>query len=442
MSNNLKLAELEQAAQLVLDKAKSFGATAAEVGATHSKGLSISVRQGETETIEHNNDTGLGVTVYFDKSKASASTTDLRETSITDTVKSACDIAKHTQADEYAGLADKSLMASKFDDLSLYHPWDIEVEQAIELARECEHAGLAVSEKLTNTEGGSLSTHEGARVYANSHGFLGSNVSSRHSLSCTLIAEDAKGMQRDYWYDVKRDAADMLSAVEIGEKAAESTINRLDARSVETGAYPVIFNAQIAPSLFGKFISAIRGSAQYRKSSFLLDSLDKQVFPDFVHIHEQPHILKGLGSTMFDGEGVATQARDIVTQGVLNGYVLDSYSARKLGMQTTANAGGVHNLVIDTSDSDFASLVKQMHKGVIVTETMGMGVNIVTGDYSQGAAGFWVDNGEIQYPIDEFTIAGNLKEMLMGIQTIANDVETRGNIRTGSVLIDSMMIAS
>lgn len=441
MTDRMDLEKLEQSAALALDKAKSLGSTAAEVGVTHSTGLSVSVRQGETETLEYNNDTGLALTVYMDKSKASASTSDLSETAIADTVKAACDIAKYTQADEHSGLADAELMATEFPDLQLYHPWDLSTEQAIDLAQQCEQAGLEFDSQISNTEGGNLSSHVGSRIYANSHGFVGRNKSSRHSLSCTLIAEDEKGMQRDYWYDIARDGQDLTAAEKIGRKAAENTIKRLNAQTAPTGNYPVIFLADTATSLFRQLISAIRGGALYREASFLVDHIGKQIFPDFIRIHEQPHLLKALGSSSFDAEGVVTKPRDIVTDGVLQGYVLDSYSARKLGMQTTANAGGVHNLTIETSDTDLPSLIKQMDKGVIVTETMGMGVNIVTGDYSQGAAGFWVENGEIQYAIDEFTIAGELSEMFMGIQTIANDIETRGSTRTGSVLIDSMMIA-
>jgi PmbA protein len=437
----MDLEQLERSAAIALDTAKHYGATQAEVGVTHSTGLSVSVRQGDTETLEYNNDTGLALTVYIDKSKASASTSDLSETAITDTVKAACDIAKYTQADEFAGLADAELMATDFPDLDLYHPWDVSTEQTIALAKQCEQAGLEFDPKISNTEGATLSSHVGSRIYANSHGFVGSNNSSRHSLSCTLIAEDEKGMQRNYWYDLARDAQQLMAAEKIGKKAAEATLKRLNARTAPTGKYPVIFKADTATSLFRQLIAAIRGGALYRKATFLLDHIDKQIFPDFIRIHEQPHLLKGLGSSNFDAEGVATKPRDIVTDGVLQGYVLDSYSARKLGTQTTANAGGVHNLTIETSDTDLASLIKQMDKGVIVTETMGMGINIVTGDYSQGAAGFWVENGEIQYAIDEFTIAGELSAMFMGIQTIANDIETRGSTRTGSVLIDSMMIA-
>ena len=434
-------APLEQAAEIALQQAKQQGASAAEVGVSHSSGLSVTVRQGDVETLEHNNDKGLGITVYFGQTKASASTSDFRPEAIAETVKAACGIAQHTQADEFAGLADGSLMASEFPDLSRYHAWDVTADQAIEIATECEQAGFDVDDQINNSEGASVSSHQGGRVYANSHGFVGSTMGTRHSISCTLIADDEKGMQRDYWYDVARDAADLDSAISIGQRAAKNTLQRLNARTVPTGSYPVIFAAEVAPSLFGQLISAIRGGALYRKSSFLLDHLGKQIFPEFIHIHEQPYLLKALGSAAFDGEGVATQARDIICDGVLQGYVLDSYSARKLNMTTTANSGGVHNLTIDSGDLDFKALLKEMGTGVLVTETMGMGVNIVTGDYSQGAAGFWVENGVIQYPIDEFTIASNLRDMFMGIQAVASDVEKRGNTRTGSVWIDKMTIA-
>jgi len=434
--------QLEQAAEIALQQATLQGASAAEVGVSHSSGLSVTVRQGDVETLEHNNDKGLGVTVYFGQTKASASTSDLRPEAIADAVKAASGIAQYTQADEFSGLADADLMATEFPDLSLYHPWDISAEQAIEMAMECEHAGFDVDSKINNSEGATVSSHQGGRVYANTHGFVGSSISTRHSLSCTLIADDDRGMQRDYWYGIARDAADLDSALAIGQRAASNTLRRLNARTVPTGTYPVIFSAEIAPSLFGQLIGAIRGGALYRKSTFLLDHLGKQIFPDFIHIHEQPHLLKALGSAAYDGEGVSTQTRDIVQEGVLQGYVLDSYSARKLNMTTTANSGGVHNLTIDSGDLDFAALLKEMGTGIVVTETMGMGVNIVTGDYSQGAAGFWVENGEIQYPIDEFTIASNLKDMFMGIQAVGNDIEQRGNTRTGSVWIDKMTIAA
>lgn len=443
MSRELTKPDLEQSAQIALEEAKKRGATAAEVGLSQSKGLSVTVRQREVETLEHNNDTGLGITVFFGQSKASSSTSDLSLPAIREAVEAACNIARHTQADEAAGLADADLMATEFPDLSLYHPWDLSVEKAIELATECEAAGLDADDRISNSEGATVSSHSGKRIYANSHGFLGVTDSTRHSISASLIARDGRGMQRDFWYDMARDVADLDSVAHVGLKTAQRTLARLGAGEVKTGSYPVIFAAEVAPSLFGQLIAAIRGGALYRNASFLLDKKGEQIFPDFIHIHEQPHLAKALGSSAFDAEGVATRNRDIVSHGVLQDYVLDSYAARRLGLTTTANAGGVHNLTIDsTCDADFDELVKRMHKGIIVTETMGMGVNIVNGDYSQGAAGFWVENGEIQYPVDEFTIASNLQDMFMGLQAVGSDVDVRGNTRCGSVLLDKMMIAA
>jgi PmbA protein len=443
MSRELTKPDLEQSAQIALEEAKKRGATAAEVGLSQSKGLSVTVRQREVETLEHNNDTGLGITVFFGQSKASSSTSDLSLPAIREAVEAACNIARHTQADEAAGLADADLMATEFPELSLYHPWDLSVEKAIELATECEAAGLDADDRISNSEGATVSSHSGKRIYANSHGFLGVTDSTRHSISASLIARDGRGMQRDFWYDMARDVADLDSVAHVGLRTAQRTLARLGAGEVKTGSYPVIFAAEVAPSLFGQLIAAIRGGALYRNASFLLDKKGEQIFPDFIHIHEQPHLAKALGSAAFDAEGVATRNRDIISHGVLQDYVLDSYAARRLGLTTTANAGGVHNLTIDsTCDADFDELVKRMHKGIIVTETMGMGVNIVNGDYSQGAAGFWVENGEIQYPVDEFTIASNLQDMFMGLQAVGSDVDVRGNTRSGSVLLDKMMIAA
>lgn len=443
MSQEITKPGLEQAAEIALEQAKKLGATSAEVGLSHSEGLSVTVRQREVETLEHNNDTGLGITVFFGQSKASSSTTDLSRSAINEAVQAACNIAKHTQADEAAGLADADLMAKQLPDLSLDHPWNLEVEKAIELAALCEEAGLDSDSRISNSEGATVSSHRGQRLYANTHGFLGATQSSRHSISASLIARDERGMQRDFWYDMARDKNALDSAQAVGLRAAQRTLARLGAGEVKTGSYPVLFAADVAPSLFGQLIGAIRGGALYRKASFLLDKRGEQIFPSFVHIHEQPLLPKALGSSAFDAEGVATANRDIILDGVLQGYVLDSYSARRLGMTTTANAGGVHNLTIDSStDKDFDALVRQMDKGIIVTETMGMGVNIVNGDYSQGAAGFWVENGKIQYPVDEFTIASNLQDMFMGLTAIGSDIDLRGNTRCGSVLLDNMMIAA
>ncbi len=441
MSETVNNKSLEYAVEIALQRARSLGASEAEALANHSKGLSVTVRQGDTEIIEHNNDKSLAVTVYFGHSKGSVSTSNLTMNAIIDGVKVACDIAKNTEEDHSLGLADKALMATRLPELSLFHQCDTDIDRSVSLACACEQAGFAVDRGITNSEGAAFSSHQGARVYANSHGFVGSIAGTTYSLSCTLIANDEKGMQRDYWYDIARDVNDLASAATIGQHAAHNVLRRCNPKAVTAGSYPIIFAAAIAPHIFKQLINAICGSALYRNASFLLDHLGEKIFPDFIHIHEQPHLLKGLGSAAFDAEGVATRAHDIVLDGVLQSYVLDSYSARKLAMKTTANAGGVHNLTIDSGKLGFDSLIKQMNSGILVTETMGMGTNIVTGDYSQGASGFWVENGTIQHPIDGFTIAGNLADMFSGIQAIANDIDTRGNIRTGSVLIDSMQVA-
>jgi len=433
--------DLQGIVTTILDEAKRQGASAAEAGVNAESGLSVTVRLGEVETVEHNRDKGLGVTVYFGQRKGSASTSDFSREAIRETVAAASAVAKYTAEDPCAGLAEAALMAKDIPDLDLYHAWELSAEHAIGLAQECEAAARETDKRITNSEGATVSSHAGYRVYGNSHGFLGAYPSSRHSVSCAVIADDGHGMQRDYWYTVARDSGDLESAHSVGRRAGERTVRRLNGRRLPTQQAPVLFVAEVAGGLFGSFIRAIRGESLYRKSSFLLDQLGEAVFPSFMRIHEQPHLRKALGSSPFDGEGVATRARDLITDGVLQGYVLDSYSARKLGMETTGNAGGVHNLTIDPGPLDFAGLLKEMDKGLLVTEMMGMGVNIVTGDYSRGAAGFWVENGEIQYPVEEITIAGNLRDMFKGIAAVGSDVDTRGNTRTGSVLIERMTIA-
>ena len=430
-----------------LREASGQGASAAEAGISESTGLSVTVRLGDVETIEHTRDKGLGVTVYFGQHKGAASTTDLDPAAIKDTVGAACRIARYTAEDDCAGLADAELMASEIPDLDLYHPWRITPEQAIELALETENAAREVDERITNSEGASVNHHEGDNVYGNSHGFLAGYPSSRHSISCAVIAEDGakndEGMQRDYWYSTSRRSEGLEPTADIGRKAAARTLRRLGARQLATDAVPVMYAADLAGGLFRHFTAAISGGNLYRKSSFLLDRQGARVFPEFVRIHEQPHLAGGLGSAPFDSEGVATQARDVVTSGVLQGYVLSSYSARKLGLQTTGNAGGVHNLTIDAGPDrlDFDAMLAHMDTGLLVTELMGMGINITTGDYSRGAAGFWIEGGEIRYPVEEVTIAGNLADMFLSIRQIGTDVDQRGNVRTGSVLIEKMTVA-
>ncbi len=441
MQNQDQINQLKNTVQGILDEAAKQGATAAEAGLSQENGLSVSVRLGDVETIEHHCDQGLGVTVYFGRRKGSASSTDLSPASIKETVSAACSIARYTSEDDYSGLPEAELLATEFPDLELNHPWHVGVDGAIALALECEDAARAYHAEISNSEGASVDTHQGIRVMGNSLGFLQGYSSTRHSLSCSVLAQRGDSMQRDYWYTVARNALNLESAVDVGNKAAERTLRRLEGRSLSTRQCPVLYCAETASSLLGSFIGAISGGNLYRKSSFLLDALDSQVFPEFVRIHEQPLLKGALGSGAYDGEGVATQTRDIVSGGVLQGYVLSTYSARKLGLHSTGNAGGVHNLTIDPGALDYQGLLKELGTGLLVTELMGQGVNMVTGDYSRGAAGFWVENGEIQYPVEEITIAGNLKDMLKNIVAVGNDVDYRGNVRTGSILVERMSIA-
>ncbi|MGD2082338.1 MAG: metalloprotease PmbA [Chromatiales bacterium] len=436
-----RLGRLEQIVADLLAEAKRQGADAAEAGVSSDAGLEATVRLGEVETVEHTRDNGLGLTVYFGKRKGSASTTDLSPEAVRDTVTAACNIARYTTEDEYAGLADAGLMATEIPELDLYHPWDIDVERAIERALTCEEAARSADPRIDNSEGATLSSQSGVQVYGNSHGFVGGYPVSRHSLSCAVIGRQGESMQRDYWYTVARASEDLDPAEEVGRKAAERTLARLGARKLTTRTVPVLFRAEIAPTLLRSFVGAIRGSALYRRSSFLLDSLGQRLFPEAVRIHENPLLRRGLASAPFDSEGVATRPRDLIQEGILQGYVLDSYSARKLGMQTTGNAGGVRNLAIDPGDKDLEGLLSEMGTGLLVTELMGQGVNPVTGDYSRGAAGFWVEGGEIRYPVEEITVAGNLKTMFKGLVAVGRDEECRGSIRTGSWLIDSMTVA-
>jgi len=434
-------AELEALVALALDEAKRQGAGSAEAGVSVDVGLSVNVRKGEVDTLQHQRDRSLGVTVYFGTRKGSASSSDFRRESVLETVRAACSIARHTSEDPAQGLADPELLAKDVPDLDLFHPWALSAEEAIAIARECEAAALGADPRIVNSDGADVSTHMGMRVYGNSHGFLGGYAASRHGLSCVVVGKDGDEMQRDYWYTTSRVAELLESAVSVGKRAAERTVRRLNARRLPTQKVPVLYAPEVARGLLGHFIGAISGGALYRKASFLLDTLGKPVFPEFVDIEERPHIPRGLGSAPFDAEGVATRDRHLVKGGVLQGYVLSSYSARKLGMQTTGNAGGVHNLSIRPGELDFAGLLKEMGRGLVVTELMGQGVNGVTGDYSRGASGFWVENGELAYPVQEITVAGNLKQMFANLRAVGNDVDTRGNILTGSLLLEGMTVA-
>jgi PmbA protein len=404
-------------------------------------GLNVTVRMGATDIIEHNRDKGLGVTVYFGKRKGSASTTDFSPEAIRETVAAACSIAKYTTEDPCAGLADAELMARDVPDLDLYHPWDVGAERAIEIAKEAEDAARAYDPRIANSEGASISSQQGARVYANSHGFIGAYPTTYHSASVCVIGAHGDSMQRDYWYSSARDARDLESARAIGERAAKRTVRRLDGRRISTRRVPVVFEAEIASGLFGSFLSAIRGSAQYRKSTFLLNAQGQTVFPGWLSLREEPHIKKGLASAPFDNEGVATRASDIVRDGAIERYVLDSYAARKLGLKTTGNAGGTHNVIATHGVLDLDGLLKKMNTGLLVTELLGHGINITNGDYSRGASGFWVENGAIQFPVEEVTVASNLRDMFKSVVEIGGDVDLRRNIRTGSILIEQMTVA-
>jgi PmbA protein len=434
-------ARLEQIVADLLTEAKRCGATAAEAAASGDAGLEATVRLGEVETVEHTRDSGLGITVYFGHRKGSASTSDLSPDAVRDAVAAACAIATHTQEDPCAGLADAERMATEVPNLDLYHPWGVSVEDAIALGVECEDAARAADPRIVNSEGATVSTHSGIHVYGNSHGFVGGYPTSRHSLSCAVVGQEGETMQRDYWWSTARAAEDLESAAAVGRRAGERTVARLGARQISTRQAPVLFRAEVAVGMLRSLVSAISGSSLYRRASFLLDHLDKQIFPDFVRVYEEPLLPRGLGSAPFDGDGVTTRAKDLVSAGVLRSYVLDAYSACRLGMTTTGNAGGVRNLRIDMGELDREGLIRQMGTGLLVTELMGHGVNPVTGDYSRGASGFWVTNGEIQFPVEEITIAGNLKQMFAGLIAVGNDCDYPGSTRTGSWLIDQMTIA-
>lgn len=424
-----------------LQLARQKGATQVEAGLTVSQGMSVTARMRDVETIEYQQDNGLGISVYFGQHKGSASTASLDPDSIRKTVEAACNIAKYTSEDPCTGLADAELMAREMHDLDLYHDWPIDSNKAIELALQCESAALDYNEAISNSEGATIETGRSVSVYGNSHGFLEAERKTRQTISCSVVAENEQGMQRDYWYSVSRDAGQLDSVQSVGQRAASRTVERLGARKLKTGASPVLFVPEIARGLISHFNAAIGGNAQYRKASFLLDALGEQVFPSFMQLQENPFAPGAMGSANYDGEGVATAENQLVKDGVIQTYLLDSYSARKLSSQSTGHSSGVHNLTVSDTGKDFAGCIAEMNTGLMVTELMGQGVNTVTGDYSRGAAGFWVENGEIAYPVEEITIAGNLKEMFMKIAEIGNDVDRRGNILCGSILLESMMIA-
>ena len=433
--------QLRDAVSLAIEIAQKAGATA-EVGVTKSGGLSVSTRLQEIENVEFNNDGALGISVYVGQQKGNASTSDLTSEAIKNTVEAALAIAKYTSPDDCAGLADKELMAFDAPDLDLYHAAEIDVDKAVQLALDTEKAALEHDERIVNSEGASFNAHTGVRVYGNSHGILQSYLSSRYSLSCSVIAEHQEQLERDYEYTVARDINQLAQPNWVGENAAQKAIARLQPQKLATQEAPVIFLNDVATGLISHLAAAISGGSLYRKASFLLDHLGKQVLPDWFEIVERPYLIGQLASTPFDSEGVRTQDMEIIRNGILQTYLLTSYSGRKLGMQSTGHAGGIHNwLVKPNSSGKLTALLRQMNRGLLVTEVMGQGVNLVTGDYSRGAAGFWVENGEIQYPVAEITIAGQLPDMLRNIVAVADDIEHRSNIQTGSILLEKMKIS-
>lgn len=433
---------MAEVALRALEHARAKGASDAEIEVSAAVGQSVTVRRGEAETVEYNRDKGLGITVYFGQRRGNASTSDLSPEAVERTVEAACAIARHTAEDEAAGLPDaERLFRGQAPGLDLFHPWGLGVEQAIELARRCEAAALAVDRRITNSEGATVSAYDTDFVLANTRGFCDGFASSKASVSCGVVAEDKDGMQRDYWYTTHRDPARLENAEAVGRTAGERAVRRLGSRRLPTTECPILFEANVAGSLVSHFVSAASGSSLYRRSSFLLDRMGTQVFAPEVHLDEDPHRPGEMASAWFDAEGVATAPRAIVAGGVLQGWFLSSYSARKLGLETTGNAGGNHNLLLRPGDLDLEGLLRKMGRGLLVTELMGQGVNPVTGDYSRGAAGFWVEGGAIQHPVEEVTIAGNLLDMFRGIQAVGRDVLVRGSKQTGSILVERMTIA-
>ena len=433
--------ELHDALDLALDEAARLGAGQAEAVASVGQGFEATVRLGDVETITHHRDRGMMISVYFGARNGSASTSDYGRGAVLEAVRAACSIARLTEEDAANGLPDPHRLATEFPDLDLDHPTGVGVQDLVDEARECEDAALGMDERIVNSDGASSSCDRGVDLLGNSLGFRGLTRNTRFSASCTVIGKTESGMQRDYWYDVARRRDDLDAPASIGATAGRRTLRRLDARRMKTGKHPVLFEAPVAASLLSHLVRAASGGALYKKASFLLDRIDERIFPEFVRVHEQPLLPKAMGSASFDNEGVATLTRDIVSDGVLRGYVLGSYSARRLGMETTGNAGGVHNLTIDGGSRSFEELLAEMDRGLLVTELVGFGINMVTGDYSRGASGFWVERGEIQYPVEELTIAGNLARMFMDLADVGADVDLRGNVRTGSILVSEMTVA-
>ncbi len=436
-------AELRALSETVLKLSKKYGASDAELSLNRGSGLSVEIHQENIDKLEYHRDQGLSLTVYMGQHQGSATTGDLSTQAIEDTVKAACNIAKFTGEDKYTGLANAQLMAGDMGDLDLYHPWDLSAESAIQIATACEKAAMSYDDRIINSDGASISSYSGLSVIANTHGFIGVTPSSRHNLSCSVIAQapNTTAMQRDYWYTTSRQHEALDSPEHVGEKSAELTLSRLNGRQINTQQATVLYSPEMARSIISHFTSSISGGSQYRKTTFLLGAKGEKVFPDFIRLHEQPHLISGFGSCYFDRDGVATVDRDIVVDGVVQDYIMGSYSARQLGLKTTANSGGTHNLTLDSTGQTFDELLKLMDTGLLVTELIGSGINGVTGDYSRGAAGFWVENGEIQFPVEEITIAGNLKDMFQNIIAVGNDVDPRSATQTGSILIEGMMVA-
>ena len=433
--------QLAAIAQRALELARSGGASAAEIDVSQGIGQNVSVRKGEIETIEYNRDNGVSLTVYIGQQRGHASSSDCSDEALSATVEKALAIARYTAADPASGLADPTLLAPEWNDLDLHHPWPLAVEDAAELARRCEAAAFAVDPRIRNSEGATVSSYESQFVYANSNSFAGGYRGSRHGVSCAVIAEQDGAMQRDYWYSTSRSAEELEAPETVGRRAGERAVRRLGGRKIDTRQTPVVFDAPVAAGLIGHFVGAVSGGSLYRRASFLLDSMGQSVFAPLVQIREEPHLARGLASAPFDDEGVATKPRDVVKDGVVCGYFLGSYSARKLNLQSTGNAGGNHNLLVSPGEQDLRGLLRQMDTGLLITELMGQGLNPVTGDYSRGAVGFWVEGGEVQFPVEEITVAGNLKQMFRDIVAIGNDLEKRGSKQVGSILIGNMTLA-